>query len=331
MITRQQIRAVLSDGGRVIDSAGHPVGRIVDVVLGMAASQPAWITVDCHLCPGVEVVVPLARARVLDGCLQVPYPAASVCDAPLAEGSAGGFDGPQRQKVRRYYADLDAGGPAWPDRPADRDTTAAPVPSPRGSGTPVATGNGHGRTNGASSATPLNARSGIPGLDALPALRELDVRTGDGSPAAYPPGSSGPWPPVSTSSPGPPWWERRQWRWPSVTASVREMRLELRPVLELTGLPDGELEDLILAAGEAAANAVEHAGLPGMLFFDVLAEVGEARARIVIQDHGRWRTPSAGGDRGRGLQMIGGLAESTLTVGSRGTTVVLCNLPGSSP
>jgi anti-sigma regulatory factor (Ser/Thr protein kinase) len=108
------------------------------------------------------------------------------------------------------------------------------------------------------------------------------------------------------------------------------MRLELRPFLDLTGLPDDELEDLILAAGEAANNAVEHARLPTPPCFDVLTEVGEAWARIVIQDHGRWRTPTAGGHRGRGLQMIGVLADATLTVGSRGTTVVLRNRQGSS-
>jgi anti-sigma regulatory factor (Ser/Thr protein kinase) len=105
------------------------------------------------------------------------------------------------------------------------------------------------------------------------------------------------------------------------------MRLELAPVLELTGLPDGEVDDLVLAAGEAASNAVEHADSPVLPFFDVLTEVGEGRARIVVQDHGRWRAPTFGGERGRGLQMIGVLADATLTVGALGTTVVLCSRP----
>jgi hypothetical protein len=70
--------------------------------------------------------------------------------------------------------------------------------------------------------------------------------------------------------------------------------------------------------------------LPALPVFDVSAEVGERRARIMIQDHGRWRTPTPGGDRGRGLQMIRVLADATLTVGSRGTTVVLHNRPGAA-
>jgi anti-sigma regulatory factor (Ser/Thr protein kinase) len=76
--------------------------------------------------------------------------------------------------------------------------------------------------------------------------------------------------------------------------------VELRPVLGLTGLTAHELDDLILASGESATNAVEHARSPTPSFFDVSAEVGEHRARIVIQDHGRWRTPTAGGHQGRG-------------------------------
>jgi anti-sigma regulatory factor (Ser/Thr protein kinase) len=108
------------------------------------------------------------------------------------------------------------------------------------------------------------------------------------------------------------------------------MRVELRSLLELTGLSDEQLEDLILAAGEAASNAVEHASRPTLPCFDVLAEVGQERARIVVQDHGGWRPPTAGGDRGRGLQMIGALADAALTIGARGTTVVLRSRPVSS-
>ena len=181
----------------------------------------------------------------------------------------------------------------------------------------VVAANGHPQVNGATPGSLL--------FDA-----GLDVHVGYDGPAAYPVTPVGPWPPVSMSSAGPPWWQRRQWRWPSVLMAVRAMRQELRPMLDLTGLPDGELQDLLVAASEAANNAVEHARLPTPPCFDVLAEVGDAWARIVIQDHGRWRPRTAGGDRGRGLQMISLLADATLTVGARGTTVVLCNRPGSS-
>jgi anti-sigma regulatory factor (Ser/Thr protein kinase) len=275
VITRQEIRAVLADGGRLIDLAGRPLGRMVDVVLDAATYEPTWVTVDCPTCTGDEVVVPLARARMLDAFVQVPYTAAAICGAP--RGSAGRLDRRREEELRRYYADL---------HDVDR---------------------------------------GI-----VPSIAGLDVRTGNGDPAAYPATLSGPWLPVATSSAGPPWWQRLQWRWPSQPASLRAMRVELRPVLDLTGLPEDDVDDLVLAAAEAAMNAIEHARGPDLPFFDVSTEVSDHWARITIQDHGRWRTPSAEGDRGRGLSMIGVLADATLTVGSRGTTVVLRNRNGAA-
>jgi anti-sigma regulatory factor (Ser/Thr protein kinase) len=113
-------------------------------------------------------------------------------------------------------------------------------------------------------------------------------------------------------------------------SSVRAMRLQLRPFLDTTGLPGHDLDDLVLAASEAAANAVEHARLSDRPYFDVLTEVGEDRAGILIQDHGRWRPPSGGGDRGRGLYLMGRLSDATLSVGKRGTTVLLRNRTAAS-
>jgi anti-sigma regulatory factor (Ser/Thr protein kinase)/sporulation protein YlmC with PRC-barrel domain len=324
VITRQQIRTVMADGARVVDSAGQSVGRIVDVVLDVQTSEPAYMTVACGPPPGDAVVVPLTGACLLDGSVQVPYTAADVSGAPPADGSARRLDRHQEEELRRYYAGLDHGAPGEPLRPSGQGTAAAPEPRPGWPRMPVTDRNGHRRIEG-TAASSLR----VP-VEVLPRVAGLDVHTADDGPAAYPAAASGPWLPVSTSSPGPPWWQRRQWRWPLVVTSVRYMRLELRPLLDMTGLPDDELEDLILAAGEAANNAVEHAIFPALPFFDVLTEVGEHRARIVIQDHGRWRTPSARGHRGRGLQMIGLLADATLTVGSRGTTVVLRNRLGAS-
>jgi anti-sigma regulatory factor (Ser/Thr protein kinase)/sporulation protein YlmC with PRC-barrel domain len=326
VITRQQIRAVMADGARVVDSAGHSVGRIVDVVLDVQTTEPAYMTVSCGPHPGVAVVVPLTGARLLDGSVQVPYTAAGVSGAPPADGSAGRLDRQQEEELRRYYAGLDDGVPVEPYRLAGRGRGADPEPRAGWPRTPVVDGNGH-RTTDVTAAGSLLVPAGV---EVLPLVAGLDVRTGDDGPAAYPATASGPWPPVSTSSPGPPWWHRRQWRWPSIPTSVRAMRLEVCAMLDMTGLPDDEIEDLILAAGEAGANAVEHARLSTLPFFDVLTEVGEHWARIVVQDHGRWRTPTAGGHRGRGLRMIGLLADATLTVGARGTTVVLRNRPGSS-
>ncbi len=108
MITRQQIRAVLADGGQVVDGAGHPVGRIVHVHLDVRTVEPGYVIVACALCDGVAVV-PLTRARLLNGCVHVPYTAADVCGAPRSDGSALRLDPRQVEELDRYYARLHDG------------------------------------------------------------------------------------------------------------------------------------------------------------------------------------------------------------------------------
>jgi anti-sigma regulatory factor (Ser/Thr protein kinase) len=119
----------------------------------------------------------------------------------------------------------------------------------------------------------------------------------------------------------------RDWRFPSTAWSVRAMRHELRPFLSLSELPASTIDDLLLAACEAAANGVEHARNPAEPFFDVHAEVDGPKVRILVRDYGRWATRRADpGDRGRGLHMMTMLAAVTLTSGSLGTSVTLRNL-----
>jgi hypothetical protein len=86
--------------GRLIDPVGQPVGRIVGVVLDIRTSQPTWVTVDCPLCSAVGVVVPLARARLLDGCVQVSHTAADVCGAPRHDRVGGGLDRRREEELR---------------------------------------------------------------------------------------------------------------------------------------------------------------------------------------------------------------------------------------
>ena len=117
------------------------------------------------------------------------------------------------------------------------------------------------------------------------------------------------------------------WRFPVAGTSVRGVRRALRPFLADAEIPDDEIEDLVLAACEAAANAVEHAVHPTEHFFDLTAETGDGRVEIVVRDYGRWRTsrPPPGED-GRGLLMMSTLAAVTLTSGPFGTTVTLRRL-----
>jgi anti-sigma regulatory factor (Ser/Thr protein kinase) len=292
VITIPELHAVLAAGGQVVDEAGRHVGRILHVVLSAETFQPAWVTVALEL--GRVVVVPLAGARQLDECLRLPYATAEVRGAPDADPDAPTPH--QAEDLARYFDALDGHAPG-----------SAPAPA-----TPTRQTNGHRRS---ATAPP----------ELVPVLLGITVRTGRDAPVAYPDRAASPWPALATSSPGPPWWRRRQWRWPSQQSSVRAMRREVRPLLASTDLPTDDLDDLLLAASEAADDAVEHADRSDRRYFDVLAEVGENRAGILIQDHGHWRAPSRAAERGRRMYLMGSLADTTLSVGARGSTVLLRN------
>jgi anti-sigma regulatory factor (Ser/Thr protein kinase) len=119
---------------------------------------------------------------------------------------------------------------------------------------------------------------------------------------------------------------RHEWSLPSTGSSIRTLRLRLRPLLDVTGLPGEELDDLALAACEAAANAIEHAQTPTAAAFDVCLDIDGVRVQITIRDHGRWREPTPGmTDRGRGLLMMRNLSSLVVTVEPDGTTVTLRN------
>lgn len=134
---------------------------------------------------------------------------------------------------------------------------------------------------------------------------------------------------ADTVTAGGPQVRTRDWRFPSTAMSVGAMRRELRPFLASSGLPEQDVDDLVLAACEAATNGIEHARHPAEPFFDVQAEISGHSVRIVVRDYGRWTVPgSMPGDRGRGLHMMTMLAAVSLTSGRDGTSVTLSNLVG---
>lgn len=138
---------------------------------------------------------------------------------------------------------------------------------------------------------------------------------------------------TATAGTSPPWEStptglHSEWRLPSDFRSVAEMRWWLRAFLGQTwGLSVEELDDLVLATCEAANNAVEHAQQSREPFFHVSTEIDAATVTIVVQDYGQWRQPPAPGDRGRGLQLMRALAETTVTGDTHGTTVTIRRRP----
>jgi anti-anti-sigma factor len=123
-------------------------------------------------------------------------------------------------------------------------------------------------------------------------------------------------------------------------AGVEPLRLELRAVPEalpgvrrrlgqwLTGLGMGEQDrvGVMVAVGEACANAAEHAYRgtePGPL--SVVADVDvDGVLTVTVQDQGTWRPPDRDpGDRGRGLLIMRQLVDTVVLQEERGTTLTL--------
>jgi anti-sigma regulatory factor (Ser/Thr protein kinase) len=92
-------------------------------------------------------------------------------------------------------------------------------------------------------------------------------------------------------------------------------------------VPKDESVDVLIAVGEAVANAIEHGhrNMPGGVISMDAAAMGD-RLHVTITDTGEWKTPESDAKslRGRGVTLMRGLMEDvTIEPGAAGTTVQL--------
>ncbi|MFI0720675.1 SpoIIE family protein phosphatase [Streptomyces sp. NPDC021224] len=114
---------------------------------------------------------------------------------------------------------------------------------------------------------------------------------------------------------------------PAEAAQLAPVRRALRNWLNQCALPPQTVQNVLVAVGEACANAVEHGhrDTPG----DTVRLRAEARAddmHLTVSDTGGWRTPrpDPGTDRGRGFTLMRALMQNvTVTSDAGGTTVAL--------
>ena len=106
--------------------------------------------------------------------------------------------------------------------------------------------------------------------------------------------------------------------------SLHLVRDAIRTWLEGTTLSRSDAEDLLLAAWEVCANAIEHAADPLGDVVRIRADVTDSRVRIVVDDTGRFVPIASRPHRGLGLQLTEQLAsELDITTSERGTRVAL--------
>jgi len=114
-------------------------------------------------------------------------------------------------------------------------------------------------------------------------------------------------------------------RIPAEPAVLAGVRATLRRWLaDVAGARDEEAEEIVLAAGEACANAVEHAYGPQSAEFELVATVAGGAVAVTVRDDGRWRTPRESSARGRGRAVMEAFMDAVeIETTERGTRVVL--------
>ena len=109
---------------------------------------------------------------------------------------------------------------------------------------------------------------------------------------------------------------------PSDPAVLNKIRRDLR--VWLTGnrfTPEGT-NDVVLAVGEALANAMEHADVPDAGVTLSLARIGRQDVQAVVENDGGWRENPSDPTRGRGLAVMEALSTSLTVDHGRGATRV---------
>jgi PAS domain S-box-containing protein len=105
--------------------------------------------------------------------------------------------------------------------------------------------------------------------------------------------------------------------------ALASMRALLRRWLRHAGGGEQEVAEITTACGEAATNAIEHAGSGGGRPFEVSGRLDGREVDVSVRDHGTWRTPREG-DQGRGLALMRALMDTVDVQPTReGTTVRL--------
>jgi anti-anti-sigma factor len=82
------------------------------------------------------------------------------------------------------------------------------------------------------------------------------------------------------------------------------LRRDLRAWLAAAGATAGEAGDILIAVGEACANAIEHSGAEPGSTIEVRAQLVGREVVLHVLDHGHWRSAAARSERGHGLRLM---------------------------
>lgn len=112
---------------------------------------------------------------------------------------------------------------------------------------------------------------------------------------------------------------------PAEPASLAVIRRRLRTWLAMTGADEETNADILLAVGEAATNAAEHAhdGSGRQVQISLRADTTGNTMRFTVSDNGSWKTPTESSThRGHGIRLMKALLDDVaVTTTADGTTI----------
>jgi anti-sigma regulatory factor (Ser/Thr protein kinase) len=116
-------------------------------------------------------------------------------------------------------------------------------------------------------------------------------------------------------------------RLPAIPASLAVIRAHLRTWLPTARVNPSAAAEVLLAVGEAASNAIEHAVLDTARNVEVEVTVRATHTglALTVKDNGHWHTPcvnASSAQRGHGSRLMSALVDTvTITPTPQGTTV----------
>ena len=105
----------------------------------------------------------------------------------------------------------------------------------------------------------------------------------------------------------------------AAAADLSVARSEIRAWLGHV-LPDRHADEVLLAGGEALANALEHGQAPVTV---AMEWTEDATLTLQVRDAGRWQVPASSPTRGRGIPIMSALMDSFTVETKDGTAVQL--------
>ena len=114
---------------------------------------------------------------------------------------------------------------------------------------------------------------------------------------------------------------------PAIPASLAVIRAGLRSWLPTAAVSAAAAGEILLAVGEAASNAVEHAvrRTAHNVELEITARATNTGLALTVKDNGRWHTPrrsERSAQRGHGNRLMRALVDTvTITPTPQGTTV----------